>query len=117
MKPPKELDRPWVLSEYGGYVWKEEGHLWNPEKTYGYRNFKTREAFEEALLKLMEEEVLEMIPEGLCADVYTQLSDVEEELNGLITYDRVITKVSREKMRRLFTPERIGEMMKKTTPR
>ena len=117
VKPPKNMDRPWVLSEYGGYIWREAEHLWNPDKTYGYRNFRTREDFEAALLRLLEEEVLEMIPEGLSADVYTQLSDVEEELNGLITYDRVITKVSREKMRRLFTPARIEEMMKKTAPR
>ena len=117
IKPPKERTRPWVLSEYGGYIWREEGHLYNPDKTYGYRNFKSREAFEEALLGLMEHSVLENIPEGLCADVYTQLSDVEEELNGLVTYDRVITKVSREKMKRLFSPERIREMFEKTTPR
>ena len=117
IKPPKEKERPWVLSEYGGYIWREEGHLYNPDKTYGYRNFKTREDFEEALLTLMEHSVLENIPEGLCADVYTQLSDVEEELNGLVTYDRVITKVNREKMKRLFRPERIREMFAKTTPR
>ena len=117
VKPPKEKERPWVLSEYGGYVWRETEHLWNPYKTYGYRNFKTREEFEEALMNLLENEVLANIPEGLSADIYTQLSDVEEELNGLVTYDRVITKVSREKMKRLFSPERIRAAFEKTTPK
>ncbi len=117
IKPPKEKDRPWVLSEYGGFVWREEEHVWNREKPYGYKTCKTREEFAEALTDLFENHVLAFIPEGLSADVYTQLSDVEEELNGLVTYDRVITKVNKEVMRKLFAPERLQELIRKTAPR
>jgi beta-galactosidase/beta-glucuronidase len=91
--------KPLVLSEFGGYVYKLPEHSFNPKGTYGYRFFKEREAFEDALERLYREEVLPAVRAGLSASVYTQLSDVEDETNGLMTYDRRVVKVSEERMR------------------
>ena len=81
--------RPVVLSEFGGYVWKVEGHSFNPRKTYGYKVFQSREAWAAALEALWGEQIRPNIEKGLCAAVYTQLSDVEDETNGMLCYDRV----------------------------
>ena len=94
--------RPLVLSEFGGYSCKIEGHSFNLDKTYGYRFFEKREKFEDALCALYENELVPAIKEsGLCAAVLTQVSDVEDETNGLLTYDRRVLKVSEERMRAL----------------
>ena len=84
--------KPVVLSEYGGYVWKVPGHSFNPDKTYGYRLFSDREAWQAALEGLIAGQIVPAVPKGLCAAVYTQLSDVEDETNGLLTYDRRVVK-------------------------
>ncbi len=97
----QSANRPIVLSEFGGYAHKVEDHSFNLSKTYGYRFFSEREAFEDALLTLYEKEILPAIREGLCAAVYTQLSDVEDETNGLLSYDRRICKVDAERMRKM----------------
>ena len=94
-------DRPLVLSEFGGYSCKIDGHAFNLDKTYGYRFFGDRQAFEDALVKLYEEEIIPHIERGLSATVLTQVSDVEDETNGLLTYDRAILKVDAERMREL----------------
>ena len=94
----KKAQKPIVLSEFGGYSYKPEGHVFNPYKTYGYRFFKEQTEFESALIKLYEEEVIPALDKGLCAAVYTQVSDVEDETNGLLSYDRRVLKVSEEKM-------------------
>lgn len=96
-KMPKS-DMPVILSEFGGYVYKDAEHSFNPDKTYGYRYFKSREDFENALIKLYEEEIIPAVKIGLCGAIYTQVSDVEDETNGLLTYDRKVCKVSSEKM-------------------
>ena len=90
--------KPYVLSEFGGYALKVEGHVYDEKKSYGYKTFKDRDSYEEALLRLYREEIVPAVKEGLCADVYTQLSDVEEEINGLVTYDRAVIKVDPEKL-------------------
>ncbi len=94
-------DRPMVLSEFGGYSCKIEGHSFNLDKTYGYSTCKTPEDLEKALLSLYRDQVIGQIRRGLCASVYTQLSDVEDETNGLLTYDRQIVKVDGDSMRAL----------------
>ena len=94
----KKAQKPIVLSEFGGYSYKPEGHVFNPYKTYGYRFFKEQADFEDALIKLYEEEVIPALEKGLCAAVYTQVSDVEDETNGLLSYDRKVLKVSKERM-------------------
>lgn len=95
----KKSAKPTVLSEFGGYSYRPEGHIFNLKKAYGYKFFDKREEFEAALLRLYYEEVIPAAKEGLSAAVYTQVSDVEDETNGLISYDRRICKVSGEKMR------------------
>ncbi len=90
--------RPLVLSEFGGYSYKPEGHVFNTEKTYGYGKFEDPQAFEAAVEKLYWEQIVPAYRQGLCAAVYTQVSDVEDETNGLLSYDRAVTKVSPEKM-------------------
>ena len=94
-------EKPVVLSEFGGYSYKPEGHVYNVKETYGYRFFKDREEFEAALVKLYREEIIPLVSRGLCAAVYTQVSDVEDETNGLLSYDRKVLKVSAEPMREI----------------
>ena len=94
-------DKPLVLSEFGGYSYKVENHSFNLDKTYGYRFFTDGEKFSDALEALYLEEVIPMIDRGLCATVYTQVSDVEDETNGLYTYDRQILKVDEDRMQRI----------------
>ena len=102
-------DRPMVLSEFGGYACKLRDHAFNPERTYGYRLFAEQADFEDTLIRLYEDEIIPAISKGLCAAVYTQLTDVEDETNGLITYDRRVVKVNAERMRRIA--ERLAEEM------
>ena len=85
--------KPLVLSEFGGYVWKDNEHSFNQDKAYGYRQFGTREAFLKAVQDLYLDEVLPLVKNGLSAAVYTQVSDVEDETNGILTYDRRVQKI------------------------
>ena len=96
-------EKPLVLSEFGGYSYRVEGHIFNLKKNYGYRTFTDQASFEDALEKLYENEVLPAIGGGLCAAVYTQLSDVEDETNGLLTYDRRVEKADARRMREIAT--------------
>lgn len=84
--------RPLVLSEFGGKTWRVEGHIFNPDKTYGYGACPTKEALNEAVATLYRESILPAVEKGLCAAIYTQVSDVEDEVNGLMTYDRRVVK-------------------------
>ena len=90
--------KPLVLSEFGGKTFKVECHVFNPDKTYGYGGCDSLEALNEAVAKLYLEEVLPCIRKGLCAAIYTQVSDVEDEINGLVTYDRKVEKLNPETM-------------------
>ena len=97
----KYSERPMVLSEFGGYSYKPEGHVFNPVNTYGYRFFKEQADFENALVRLYEEEIVPAVAKGLCGAVYTQVSDVEDETNGLLSYDRKVCKVASAPMKRI----------------
>ncbi len=102
VKLKKATDKPMVLSEFGGYSYKVEGHSFNLDNNYGYRTLGTQKDFENALEALYMNEVLPAIKnEGLSAAVYTQLSDVEDETNGLMTYDRQVIKADEAIMRRI----------------
>lgn len=93
-------NRPLVLSEFGGYCWKEKEHSFNLSNTYSYKDFKSIEEFEKAFISLYDNQVIPHIKrEGLCALVYTQVSDVEDETNGLLTYDRQVLKVNPAKIK------------------
>ncbi|MDD5863341.1 MAG: glycoside hydrolase family 2 TIM barrel-domain containing protein [Firmicutes bacterium] len=91
--------KPLVLSEFGGKTWRVEGHIFNPDKTYGYGACETREELNAAVEALYREAILPAVERGLCAAIYTQVSDVEDEVNGLLTYDRRVEKLSAETMR------------------
>lgn len=98
----KNDGRPLVLSEFGGYSYKAEGHVFNTKDTYGYKFYKDLEEFKNGLYTLYTEQVIPMIEkENLCATVYTQVSDVEDETNGLFTYDRQLLKVDEAKMQEI----------------
>ena len=90
-------DRPQLLSEFGGYVWKVPGHSYDADRTYGYRIFKTRESFVSALRGAYKK-LIPLAKKGLCGAVWTQVSDVEEETNGLVTFDRAVMKVRPEEL-------------------
>lgn len=100
IKVPKD-PRPVVLSEFGGYSFKVHGHVFSEEKEFGYKVFKTRESYVEAVESLYLKKLKPLVKKGLCAAVYTQVSDVEEEINGLITYDRKVVKMPVDKMKEI----------------
>ena len=85
-------EKPSFLSEFGGYSYKIEGHSFNLKNNYGYSSYSSQREFEDALERLYIEQVVPAVREGLCAAVYTQLTDVEDETNGLLTYDRRVEK-------------------------
>ena len=91
-------DKPIILSEFGGYSYKVEGHSANEKQTYGYKLFNNKKEFQAGLVKLYTEQIIPAIKQGLCGAIYTQLSDVEDETNGLYTYDRQVCKVDRQVM-------------------
>lgn len=102
-----EKNRPTVLSEFGGYSYKIPESSANLKKTYGYKKFENQEEFENAVISLYENEVLPEIKNGLCGAIYTQLSDVEDETNGFLTYDRRVCKVSTERVRKTMEKAKI----------
>lgn len=85
--------RPVVLSEYGGYACYINLHSFS-HQIYGYRIYRSKEDFNQAYHNLLERDIKNLIHGGLSAAVFTQLTDVEDEVNGLLTYDRRICKVT-----------------------
>lgn len=102
--------RALALSEFGGYNLRVDGHCFN-QKDYGYRRLPDAAALWRDFSRLYEREVIPAVPRGLCASVYTQLSDVEDELNGLMTYDRRVVKLDADEVREL------NEQLKEASPR
>lgn len=84
--------RPYVLSEYGGYSYPVTGHLYS-SRVFGYGTYKTTEDFTKAYRKL-EKKIQKLEKKGLSGAIYTQLSDIETETNGLLTYDRKVLKLN-----------------------
>jgi hypothetical protein len=93
--------RPLVISEFGGYSHRVKDHLFG-EAEYGYGGHENMEDYERALHRLYGEEIKPLISKGICALVYTQVSDVEDETNGLFTYDRRVLKIDKAKMNTLM---------------
>lgn len=90
-----------ALTEFGGYSLQCPGHLAS-DKKFGYRMYDHAAAWMDAVERLYETEVLPLIEsQGLSAAVYTQLSDVEDEVNGLVTYDRRLCKMDPARMRKI----------------
>lgn len=84
--------KPYVLSEFGGFSHRVNGHTFN-NKMFGYKIYNSPESLAKAYKKTFERVIIPQISKGLSATVYTQLTDVEDELNGLLTYDRKVVKI------------------------
>jgi beta-galactosidase/beta-glucuronidase len=105
---PRRRDRRvLVLSEYGGYNLRVEGRDFS-EKDFGYKKLDDAAALGEAFAALHRDQIVPAIPRGLSATVYTQLSDVEDELNGLLTYDREVAKLPADLVRSVNAGLRLG---------
>ena len=89
-----------VLGEYGGIGLVLEGHLWEPDQNWGYVQFKTSEEATDEYIKYAEQ-LKKLIKSGFSAAVYTQTTDVEIEVNGLMTYDRKVIKLNQERIRQV----------------
>lgn len=101
VKIKKASEKPIFLSEFGGYSYRVDGHSFNTDGEYGYKSFKTSDELQKALDSLYLGEIVSAIKNGLCGTVYTQVSDIEDEINGLLTYDRRVLKVDTERMQNI----------------
>lgn len=99
---PKNTKKPLVLTEFGGYAYAPKGHRFNISDEYGYKKFDSRENLVSAVANLYEREIIPSIKKGLCAAIYTQLSDVEDETNGILSYDRKVIKIEPEEFLPVF---------------
>lgn len=96
----KSGDKPYVLSEFGGLGLRIKDHTYS-DKMFGYKIFKSKETLTKAYEKLYKNVIIPQIKDGLSATVYTQLTDVEDELNGLMTYDREVVKIDIDKLKKI----------------
>ena len=92
--------RATVLGEYGGIGLVMKDHLWMPDRNWGYVKFNNPEEVTTEYIKYAEH-LLQLIPRGFSAGVYTQITDVEGEVTGLMTYDRKEIKVNEKKIREM----------------
>ena len=95
-----DASRANVLGEYGGIGRKIEGHTWVPEQGWGYVEYDSEEKVTDTYVEYANK-LLELIPRGFSAAVYTQTTDCEVELNGLMTYDREVVKLNEERIREI----------------
>lgn len=92
--PKLDKKRAFVITEFGGYQNRVPGHTWSEDKTFGlYLKFKNKSTLTNAYKKLYEKQIIPLINMGLCGTIYTQVSDVENEYNGIYTYDRKVLKI------------------------
>ena len=97
-----EAERVTVLGEYGGIGLPLEGHLWQPDRNWGYVQFKNSKEATDEYVKFAEM-LKKMVRVGYSAAVYTQTTDVEIEVNGLITYNRKVIKLEADRVRKVNT--------------
>ena len=95
-----EINRPIVVSEYGGYGLRIKNHLGCSEY-FSYIMFKDKKDLTMNIKNLLSDEIYPAMKRGLCAAVYTQLSDVEQEINGFLTYDRKVLKVNASEIKQV----------------
>ena len=88
-----DRERAWVVSECGGFTYQESDHIWNQEK-FGYTDSASREELKISNQEFFGKVIPRLKESGCAAVIYTQLTDVEEEANGLYTYDRKVLKIS-----------------------
>jgi len=98
---PKPADRPMFISEFGGCAYPVPDHIYAKYASYGYGNCKNADEVSEKVWKAYRTTILPVIESGCCGSVYTQLSDVEDEINGFYTYDRKVCKVHVEELQKL----------------
>lgn len=101
-KTMPESDRPIIVSECGGYAYKVSDHVYSKYTHYGYGSCAGSEELTNRIEQMYRDMILPSIDQGLCGCIYTQLSDVEDETNGLLTYDRKICKVNKEQLFNMF---------------
>ncbi|MCL2248836.1 MAG: glycoside hydrolase family 2 [Oscillospiraceae bacterium] len=99
MKPDKQ-GRVQALTEFGGYSCPTTGHM-ATDKLFGYKMYKTKQELNAAIEKLYTKEIIPKIKKGLSATIYTQLTDIEDEINGILTYDRKELKLDAEMVREI----------------
>lgn len=92
----KNDGRIFALTEFGGYSRIVSDHTWDETKSFGYMMYKTKESLTKAYKNLHEKQIIPIIDKGLSATVYTQVSDVENEVNGILTYDREHIKIDED---------------------
>ena len=92
--------RATVLGEYGGIGWANKEHLWEPDRNWGYVQFNSSNEVTNEYIKYAER-LKQMIRQGFSAAVYTQTTDVEVEVNGLMTYDRAVVKIDEGRVRKV----------------
>ena len=97
-----DAQRATVLGEYGGIGLVLKEHLWEPNRNWGYVQFSTSKEATDEYLKYANM-LKDMIARGFSAAVYTQTTDVEIEVNGLMTYDRKVIKLDEQKLKRANT--------------
>ena len=95
-----DAQRATVLGEYGGIGWAHKEHLWEPDRNWGYVQFNSEKEVTDEYVKYAEQ-LKQLIRQGFSAAVYTQTTDVEIEVNGLLTYDRELVKVDEERVRKV----------------
>ena len=86
-----------VLGEYGGIGWPVEGHLWQPDRNWGYVQFKSADEVLDTYEKYAGQ-LIDLIDDGFAGAIYTQTTDVEIEVNGLMTYDRKVVKLDMDRL-------------------
>ena len=96
--PLEPKERPLFVSECGGYTMAVEDHYYSKYAQYGYGASDTKEALTKDIVFMYENMIIPYVKSGVCGCVYTQISDVEDEINGLYTYDRKVCKVVKEDM-------------------
>lgn len=101
LKDLKVKDRPLLVSECGGYKRTIKDHCFAKDASYGYGEASGEKELTDMIYELYEKMVRPGIKDGVCGCIYTQVSDVEDEVNGLYTYDRKVCKVDKERMRKL----------------
>ncbi|MBN1685533.1 MAG: glycoside hydrolase family 2 [Spirochaetales bacterium] len=102
--PPVSGHMASVLGEYGGIGYPVKGHLWNPEaKNWGYQTYRSQEEFIENYRYKFDQIVQMKTTRGLSAAVYTQTTDIESEVNGLMTYDRDVIKIPQDRLKKLHS--------------
>ena len=101
---PDKLGRAVLLSEFGGYNYRCAGHSFGSDN-FGYKKLRSEKDLQMELEKLYSEQIKPAYEQGLAAAVYTQLTDVEQEVNGLITYDRKVVKLAPEVTRKIVSVE------------